>query len=128
MDYMGIARTNYFKVRDVDAFRKWAKPYDLKVITSHLDPLVFALIIETEDAFIDPDDLENNNFAIELASHLAPDAVAILIEIGHEDTEYLTGHAMAINATGRRIDLDLNTIYEMAQNAFPQAKITYAEY
>ena len=129
-DYTGYARSNYFKVKDLDAFRAWALPLDLDFTTDADDPDTVALICNTEHGewpYKDAEDQEIPDFALALSEHLAPGQVAILMEIGHEKMRYVSGYATAINNRGQRIDIALSDIYKMAREQFG-VDISAAEY
>lgn len=53
----------------------------------------------------------------ELAGHLAEGQVAVLEEAGAEKLRYLSAHAVAVNAKGETIHLDLSDIYDRAKAA-----------
>lgn len=130
-EYEGYARTNYFKVKDLTAFRAWAEPLDLDFTTDVDDPDAIALLCNTEHGVwpeTDPETFEEiPDFALALSGHLAPGQVAILMEVGHEKMRYVGGYATAINDKGKRIDISLYDIYKMAQEKF-NVDISAAEY
>ena len=120
-EYEGYARTNYFKVKDLTAFRAWAEPLDLEITTDVDDPDAIALLCNTEHGVwptIDPEIHEEIDFELTLSGHLAPGQVAILMEVGHEKMCYVGGYATAINDEGERIDISLYDIYKIAQEKF----------
>ena len=47
-----------------------------------------------------------------LATQLADDHVAIVMEVGFEKMRYLLGEAHAVNAKGERVSVELDEIYE----------------
>ncbi len=129
-EYTGYARSNYFKVKDMPAFRAWALPLDLEVTTDVDDPDALALLCNTEHGvwpYRDADDEEIPDFALALSEHLAPGQVAVLMEVGHEKMCYVGGYATAINDKGKRIDIALSDIYKMAKEKFG-IDISAAEY
>ena len=129
-EYEGYARTNYFKVKDLTAFRAWAEPLDLDFTTDVDDPDAIALLSHTEHGVWPYKDAENEeipDFALALSEHLAPGQVAVLMEVGHEKMCYVSGYATAINDEGERIDIALSDIYKMAKEKF-NVDISAAEY
>jgi hypothetical protein len=129
-EYEGHARTNYFKVKDLAAFRAWTEPLDLEITTDVDDPDAVALLCNTEHGTwpdIDPETHEEIDFELTLSGHLAPGQVAVLMEVGHEKMCYVGGYATAINDEGKRIDINLCDIYKMAQEKFG-VDISAAEY
>ena len=109
-NYEGVARSNYFQVLDVDAFRTWAKDLELEVIENTDEPGAVGLISHTDDGTwpaCNLETMEDIDFGRLLAQHLAPGQIAILMEIGHEKTCYLGGYAVAINSEGRQVSIGL---------------------
>lgn len=129
-EHVGHARSNYFKVKDMTAFRAWIQSLDLDFTTDIDDPDAIALLSETEHGtwpYKNKEDEEIPDFALALSEHLAPGQVAVLMEVGHEKMCYLTGYATAINDKGKRIDIALSDIYKMAREKFG-VDISAAEY
>jgi len=55
------------------------------------------------------------DFVAELADHLADGWVAILMEVGHEQSRYLVGYAVAVNSAGETVTVDLDSIHALAE-------------
>ena len=130
-NYEGVARSNYFQVLDVDAFRTWAKDLELEVIEDADEPGAVGLISRTDDGAwpaCDLETMEDIDFGKLLAQHLAPGQIAILMEIGHEKTCYLGGYAVAINSEGRQVSIGLFDIYKLARKKFKVDNFSYAEF
>lgn len=135
--YTSMARTNYFRVKDVDAFNKWIKQLvGLDKIVHETEGTIGILFEDgvpihrweikkdadgnDEDVGIDIDFME------ELSLHLADEEVAVLQEIGNENIRFVSGHATAVNNKGQRREVNLNHIYDLAKEL--GSKITRAEY
>ena len=102
-NFQGSARSNYFAVRDEKEFREWADTRHLEVVQGASDefPVLFCLLARDADNGVWPTfDWEGNdiNLADEVAQHLAPGHVAILMGVGGEKLCYLMGHATAVNS------------------------------
>src|SRR5437870_3479628 len=91
--YNSQTRSNYFPVKDREAFEKWCEKLGFELID---------------------DDIEIDFFA-ELANHLQPDHVAIVMEVGTEGSRYLTGYAYAINSRGDMREISLYKIHDLAK-------------
>lgn len=135
-NYYASARTNYFAVRDVAAFKAFVAQFpDVTVVSTtvgdrHLDPNLFphltpetplfALLFDSEDGIPtqvpDPEDedWDDIDFPGALADHLAPGWVAELREVGAEKLRYLIGYTIAINSEGQRVEYDLDSIRKAA--------------
>jgi hypothetical protein len=50
----------------------------------------------------------------EVADHLQEGSVALFLEVGAEKLRYMTGHAVAVNATGQVVAISLDDIYDRA--------------
>ena len=130
-NYEGFARTNYFQVLDIEAFRTWDESLKLEVITDIDEPGAVGLISHTDTGTwpaCDLETMEDIDFSDLLAKHLAPGQIAILMEIGHEKMCYLGGYAVAINSEGREVGINLFDIYELAHKNFGIDNISCAEF
>ena len=135
-NWYGSSRSNYFKVKDEAAFRKWADELGLTVITN-LNPegTLFGVYPGDSDdgfwpsfVFGDFDDEEREvDICAELAEHLAEGEVAVLMTIGAAKLRYLIGHATAVKWTGETVEVSINDIYEKAFKVFG-VKPTPGEY
>ena len=131
-NYVATARTNYFAVRDEEAFRAFVTrcSEDITIITRPArevriegvppDLPLFGLVffdevgIPTMIYHSDRDEDEDIDFAAELSAHLAPGWVAELREIGSEKLCYLTGYVIAVNADGQQVRISLDDIHKRA--------------
>ena len=134
-NWYGSARSNYFQVRDAEAFLQWAERRSLGVFKSEQNAAIFAIHpgASTDSGGWPSFDMEEDkefDLAAELSEHLFPSQVAVLLEVGAEKLRYLNGEAIAVNHSGRVIVLSLNDIYRKAAREFrvPENEITRAEY
>ena len=152
--YKSRCRTNYFQVKDSQAFLDWVKSIqDLTLypdkggstfslhnptgITAAADAgKVYALGSKNGWPTYEEATEKNINFSQELATFLAPGQVAILIETGFDisvidpnDVFYCYGQATAINSEGRIETLSLDEINMKALTlAGPGVSVTPAEW
>lgn len=128
-NYYGVFRSNRFRVRDPKAFLAWADTIYALELHHEADGRYLLLQSEWSDGAGLPstrevgDDDEDLDFITELAGHVAPGAVAVVIEAGSEKLRYLTGLAWAIRGGDRPEDADverigLDDIYEIAADAW----------
>jgi hypothetical protein len=135
-NYTATARSNYFAVKDAEAFKEWCATRDLDVWQGSDDNAArFAIAPGAEcdcggwPELMDEDDEPADDLCESLAQHLKEGEVAILFELGHEKLRYLVGAATAVHSSGRRIDLTLAEIYTRAREAFGEtAVITEVNY
>jgi hypothetical protein len=134
-NWYGSSRSNYFRVKESDAFLKWAEERGLGVFKNKEEAGLFAIHggESTDDGSWPGYDMEGDteiDLVTELAQHLANRQVAVLIEVGAEKLRYLTGVAIAIDPKGRVAELTLGDIYRKAARSFriPENEITRAEY
>lgn len=133
-NFYGTARSNYFRVKDREAFYDWAKNRGLEILENDSDPnLVGITPREPSDdgcwPSYDPDAPEDNqeiDIVDEVAKHLADGSVAILMQVGSEKLRYLDGWAEAVNAAGDRETVTLRDIYEKSKRL--GTEITQATY
>lgn len=137
-NFYGNARSNYFEVKDMEAFEKEMSTLpDITVI--HADGLV-GVMVDSGDSGCFPSwkyneegeqDMEEEEIDIVeiVAGHLVEGAVAIFMEVGAEKMRYISGWAEAINSRFDRKTISLNNIYDVAAGLTTSMKaITRAEY
>jgi hypothetical protein len=130
-NYCSTARTNYFRVKDVDAFNAWAKEYEDNYRVEVVDKEdTFAILFDSESGIptsreVDGD-YDDIDFMDELSKHLADDEVAILHEAGAEKLRYINGFAIAINNKAERRVVSLDDIYTFAKEL--GKNVTLAQY
>jgi hypothetical protein len=134
-NWYGSARSNYFRVKDRDAFLKWADGRGLGVFRNEESRDLFAIYggESTGDGSWPSYDVEGDteiDLVAELAQHLPKGQIAVLMEIGAEKLRYLTGVSIAVNHKGRVVELTLSDIYRKASRTFRVAEneITQATY
>jgi len=128
-DWAGHARSNYFRVKDQDAFADLCEKWNLTFIVDKETPERVGFICEnefgnlpsyrmeekeTDDRVIEVE-YDFDDFLDEIASHLKDEEVAIMIECGAEKLRYLTGIAYAINNKREAVSVSLDDIYENAK-------------
>ncbi|HSW45458.1 MAG TPA: hypothetical protein VLM89_07800 [Phycisphaerae bacterium] len=124
-DYVASARSNYFRVKDVDAFQKWLEENHLGHYESQDEPGRFMIFPDDGGhgdwptiLREDPDTGEEYEADLfdELAKHLHDEDVAVLMEAGAEKLRYVSGWAVAVNSKGDRVEIGLSDIYEKAKH------------
>lgn len=131
-NYEGNSRSNYFRVKDEQAFRAWCERLEIDLLSHDDDPHLFAITPFDDTGSWpseDPETGEPLDFLHELAGHLDPGHVAILVHTGHEKLRYLSARAFAINAAAQILTVDIDDIYELAEARFGNTPaISRAEY
>ncbi|MFZ5497280.1 MAG: hypothetical protein ACOZE5_18310 [Verrucomicrobiota bacterium] len=127
------ARTNYFAVKNEKKFLAWVAQREITAVRSQEQSSQFALFPgESDDGGAFPNyDCETDDeidFVAELAGHLRKGSVAVIVEAGAEKLRYISAHATAVAADGRRVDMDLNEIYTRAVETLGAKKLSRAEY
>ena len=157
-DWYGHARTNYFKVKDIEKFKEFCDTFYVEMIEQEqvvlkqecyqclhnnkipedckqvikrtvgeckgekikeqccgfLGTDTGAIVGYAEDIQGNP--LEFDDMVKMLATHLEEGWVAILQEVGAEKLRYITGYSLAVNHLGETVDIDINNIYQKAEN------------
>ena len=129
-NWYGTSRSNYFKVKDEEAFREWVESRDLEVFENLVGQWGIAPSSMSGDGSWPSYDNEVDaaiDFQAELIEHLAEGQVAILMTIGAEKLYYLTGYAVALAWDGRRMSVDIADIYDKVELEFGVVP-TAAEY
>ena len=141
MNYIGSTRSNYFAVKNPEAFKVFLQQFgDLELIEGTAEKKgLFGFLVGGDSGSLpnsksapDPEGEEGDvedvdvDFIAELAPHLADGQVGVVIEIGYEGMRFLGGYATAFNNQSQLKQLNLDDIYEVAKEL--GAKVTRAEY
>lgn len=125
--WSGAARTNYFSVKNLEAFKKTLEPVmgEIEVAASPKRPRKVALLAVSEygdfpSRYWDEDSGEDIDFDLVdvVSEHLVRGEIAVFQTAGAEKLRYVTGHAVAVDSRGRRVSVDLDAIYQMAARKF----------
>ena len=134
-NYYGNSRSNYFKVKSKENFKKFLDSmYDMEYIEDREGRVGFLVIGEGGSIPCEIWDEENDeythdfDFAKLLAQHLQDDQVAIYQEVGAEKLRYLVGYSVAVNSKGETAMVNINDIYRIAQEELGGENITVCEY
>ena len=133
-NYVSQTRTNYFKVKDAEAFKAWCRTWitDLDVVRGREgeEEELYRILCPGSPPDARRDDPETEwfeaDFIEELAEHLEDEWVAVIMNIGHEKQRYLVGYAVAVNSHGNHQTVNLDDIYVAAKELGEH--ITRAEY
>lgn len=127
-NYTEQARSNYFKVKDLEKFKSFLNKYYLLLIKQKGTELVGFIAQDGIPSWNKETD-EELDFLDLLSKHLVKDEVAIIIGNGEEDMKYLTGFACAVNSKGKEKMISLYDIHEQAKKLTKTPdNITLAEY
>lgn len=120
-DWYGTSRSNYFRVKDKDAFLKFVNATGVE---SYIDDKNRYAVAAGDDGFWPAgiykryedgtDECEDIDFVDELASHLADGEVAVLMTAGAEKLRYVTGCAVAVKNDGSSVSVNIDDIYDLA--------------
>lgn len=129
-DYISTGRSNYFRVKEVDAFKALCNLWSVEFIDKKPveggqpdDILVGFLANSGLSLYRSADDPANEDnvleydfdaFLQELAAHLMEEEVAIMMESGYEGMRYVSGFAIAVNSKGEKESVYTEDIYEKA--------------
>lgn len=131
-NYYGSARSNYFKVKDPDAFKAWAQSLSCVGVWNGENGS-FGIYSDCPDSGCWPstkwvdDEPVDIDLEAELAEHLQEGEVAILMQCGAEKLRYVSGYAIAVNHLGETVSVCLAEIYKLAKAKFG-TEPTQAEY
>ena len=129
--WIGQARSNYFKVKDVEAFKEWCSIRNLECLENS-DGVGFVTLEEYGNMpsfWYDEDDNDCEiNYEAELPEFLKKGEVAILMEAGSEKARFITGWAQAIHSSGDTFSICLNDVYTMAKAKWDAKKVSVCEY
>ena len=132
-NFMGTARSNYFLVKDVEAFKEWAWALpDIRILEQETEnpgvsrygilsdgdegcfPTYYFALNEGDEG----DDVEID-WKADLGVHLQDGEVCVLMEAGAERTRYIAGWTIAFDNTDKpQVEISLDSIYALAETAF----------
>jgi hypothetical protein len=135
-NYYCSARTNRFKVTDVQAFKDdmsrfevevhdGSEPNQVCVLNNDPDGSGWPNYIYNEET----DDYDGIDFFLEVAKHLQDDEVAVFQEAGAEKLRYIVGYSVAVNNAGKKVYVSIDDIYKKARKLTSRPDdITQAQY
>jgi hypothetical protein len=128
-NYYGEARTNYFNVKDEEAFLSAMS--EIPGIDVQQDKDGFVILGNDCDGYntwykwgINDEEFDIPQM---VAEHLADGEVAVFLEIGNEKLRYLAGVAIAVNNKGQERTISLENIYDLASE-LTDKEVSRAEY
>jgi hypothetical protein len=120
-DTFCFGRTNFFRVEKPKQFLRWVRKRHLGVLHSEENRDLFTLLPHPkfgEFQSIRAGLKAGRKFEPELAAHLAQGAVAVVYEIGCDESNHVFGFATAINSEGRTVTIALEEIFGRAEKLF----------
>lgn len=125
-NYVSRWRSNWFSVRDRAAFDAWVGRYPSVTVETRDSGQVALFDAHDGDhdgvpsIWLDPetDEWVDVDFLGELSDHLAPDAVAVVMEVGAEKLRYLTGMIDAVRPDGSRLHQSLSSFPDVVEQAW----------
>lgn len=129
-NFEGVARSNYFKVKDREAFEAaleetgveiWpgVGPNEGRVALGFPDP---SFIVYRSDAYDEEADVPEM-----VSAHLAEGEIAVFMMVGYEKMRYVVGFALAVDSTGKSVEVNIDSIYDLASREL-SGTATSAEY
>lgn len=122
-NYYGTGRTNWFAVKDAEAFKAEMEKFSVEVGEDVIDEQpVYALFGLSDEGMPwsywdeDTDDHIDIEWDKVLSRHLADDWVCVLQEVGNEKMRYVGGMSLAFNNKGDSKHIMLDDIYEAAKD------------
>lgn len=123
-NWYGQARSNYFKVKDIEAFKEALSPVEIEV--SYSPENDNCMIMSNDEyggwpsQYYDEDIGDSVDFELTtiVAQHLVEGQVCVLIETGAEKLRYLSGHSVAFDHSGETVYVSLDDIYAKAEEKF----------
>ena len=132
-NYESTFRSNYFKVKDPEAFQALMNKRNLDWREKKSeDGTSFYVFFDQGYGgggmpFYDDDLDENFDFLQEVAEHLQKGEVCVTMEAGAEKLRYVGGYANAVNSKGEQLHISLEDIYDLVEKTWG-IKTTDASY
>ncbi len=116
-NYYGSCRTNYFRVKDEEAFKAWVE--ELPGVVAVEEGGRFALLEEYGEGWHEAGEKYDYDVDVidDVIPHLAPGEVAVFQEVGAEKLRYLVGYSVAVNDKGEKLWVDIEDIYKKVEAA-----------
>ncbi len=117
-------RTNYFRVKNLEAFETWVARFSTdctRIVHKKDDDSLVAILDDSGEGVPaayqgkDGEDDEDFDFLEDLAEQLQPGQVAIVMSSFHEGMRFVGGWAGAVNAEGARVEVGLDDIHRLAE-------------
>lgn len=125
MSTAGAARSNYFRVKDPEAFRAWVSSIPhLRLWDEKSDgtETLFGIYSDEPDSGRWPGvregaggELTDIDLQGELYPHLQDGSVAVLMSVSIDKLRYIGGYAVAINSKGEWRMVHTDDIYDVAK-------------
>jgi len=132
-NYYESARSNYFFVKDVDAFKAELDGSGLGIESRKVGELTqVGMFASVDNGFpwekYDQETYDSTelDWADIFKRHLVDNQVAIIMGAGAEKLRYISGWAMAFNNKGESKSINLDAIYDLAKEL--GSEITTATY
>ncbi len=131
-NYYESARSNYFFVKDIEAFKSELNGSGLEISTKKSGDLTqVCLLADMENGFPfekydDNYDSTELDWADIFKRHLVDNQVAIIMGAGAEKLRYISGWAIAYNNKGESKSINLDDIYDLAKEL--GSEVTTATY
>lgn len=113
-------RTNYFRVKNAEAFEAFAAKFPDVVLIKDEDGR-FGLYADDNEAGWPSCDADGEELAVDIVTqvleHVADDDVAVFVSAGHEKARYATGVACAYYK-GEVAQVSIADIYALAKDKF----------
>jgi len=141
-NYYGAARSNYFAVKDKERFKEFCDRWNVEFIEHKENPELVGFLCYDNDGCLPTyleaeatvngqlllfeEELNFDNFLLELADQLTPGHVAVMVEAGAEKLRYVGSYAVAVNHRGTFRQINIDEIYSRAKSLGKH--ITHAHY
>ena len=123
-NYYGQTRSNYFAVKEAEAFKEELSKYPVEIITQEKDGATLYGFMDrdvdgagTVEYYYDEETGDNSadlDWVDFFSRHLADGEVAVIVHCGSEKYRYINGYTTAYNNKGGEIHLGLEDIYTLA--------------
>lgn len=136
-NFYGQARSNYFAVKNEEAFRTAIAELPVRMIEKKNeadDITLFGFLDADDEGQADVwsvwDEVKEEQVEVDWSeffkTHLADDWVAVIISVGWEKYRYFQGDVVAFNNKGESKTINLDHIYEIVGDL--GGKVTHASY
>jgi hypothetical protein len=138
-NYYGQARTNYFEVKDAEAFVAEMSELPVEVITQEnkeTGKTLYGFMDANQDGAglswsywdEETDDEIEINWIEVLQKHVAPGWAAMLMEVGSEKYRYLNAYALVVTESGHK-EMNLEDFaHQFARNELDAEQVTSIGY
>lgn len=126
-DYISYVKSDFFKVKDINAFKELCKKYELDFFQDENGEVCFwkeGINEGIPEGYYENGEFIPSDFFQELSRHLVKRSYAKITEIGREKMRYLVGCTFAVHSSGEILMVSLDDIDRLIKLKWPSSRVS----